>query len=272
MAAQDYFNSFSPAEQQRIRNSWGGQDLLQEWFQNAVNAGAVAGQRTQGVPTATDATTGSTPQGYMNTGTSPFADMIRARARAEGWSEDFARFSDAQIEAWKQYWDPAAGRFRSENDPTGAATYDKPAECPPGTTFHGTRCVKWEDLPAWAGGGVQQQPLTQAAMGWQQPQQGPQAAPVGGAWGELGGQSRQDLSALLQPYLAQPTQAATSMPLQSATQGLIAPLGGTRMQTAGIPTQLGTGWSVGQDNLTKMMAQRQRRPGQFGGAAGSWWA
>lgn len=132
----------------------GGPDAwVADWYQNAVNAGSVQGTPTQGEATATDGTTGSTPQGRKNTGTSPFADMIRAKAKAEGWSEDFERFSDQQIEAWKPHYDETAGRFRSENDPTGAATYDKPAECPEGTTFHGSKCVAWENLPRELGGG-----------------------------------------------------------------------------------------------------------------------
>lgn len=129
----------------------GGPDAwVQAWYQNAVNAGSIPGERTRGELTATDATTGATPQGYKNTGTSAFADMIRAKAKAEGWSEDFERYSDAQIEAWKSSWDPQAGRFRSEGG--GGALVEKPTECPPGTTLHGSKCVSWEQLP-WELGG-----------------------------------------------------------------------------------------------------------------------
>lgn len=208
---------------------------------------------------------------------SQFSDMIRNKSRQEGWSEDFQRFSDAQLDAWQSSYDPASGRFRSEGG--GGALVEKPTECPYGTTLHGSKCISWDQANAMFGGGYgpgagQQQPLNQAAMAWQQPQQGPQEAPVGGPWGELGGQSPQDLAAMLQPYLAQPVQAAPTMqPLQSATQGLIAPLATQPAASGGgIQSQLGTGWSAGQDNLTKMMARQQRRPGQFGGAAGSWWA
>jgi len=131
----------------------GGADAwVADWYQNAVNAGSLQGTRTQGEATATDATTGSTPQGYKNTGTSTFADMIRKKSKDEGWSEDFERFSDAQIDAWQKYYDPSTGKFKSENDPSGAATYDKPAECPPGTTFHGSKCVSWDSLPEELGG------------------------------------------------------------------------------------------------------------------------
>lgn len=208
---------------------------------------------------------------------SEFSDMIRNKSRQEGWSEDFQRFSDAQLDAWQPSWDAGAGRFRSEGG--GGALVEKPTECPYGTTLHGSKCIPWEQANAMFGGGYgpgggAQQPLQQAAMAWQQPQQGPVAAPVGGPWGELGGQSPQDLAAMLQPYLAQPqAPTMTAAPLQSATQGLIAPLTGMQGQAGpGVPKTLGTGWSAGQDGLTKMMARQQRRPGQYGGAAGSWWA
>lgn len=133
----------------------GGPDAwVADWYQNAVNAGSIqdaSTPRTKGEATATDATTGSTPQGYKNTGTSSFADMIRAKAKAEGWSEDFERYSDAQIEAWKPSWDEQAGRFRSEGG--GGALVEKPTECPEGTTLHGSKCVSWESLPYELGGG-----------------------------------------------------------------------------------------------------------------------
>jgi len=84
----------------------------------------------------------------------PTPEQLRAKAKAEGWSEDFDRFDDAQLQRWLSsgLYDPNTGKFRSENDPTGAATYDKPAECPPGTTFHGSKCVSWDQLPYELGG------------------------------------------------------------------------------------------------------------------------
>jgi len=84
----------------------------------------------------------------------PTPEQLRAKAKAEGWSEDFDRFDDAQLQRWLSsgLYDPNTGKFRSENDPTGAATYDKPAECPPGTTFHGSKCVGWDQLPYELGG------------------------------------------------------------------------------------------------------------------------
>jgi hypothetical protein len=40
-AAQNYFNTFSGADQAHIRGTWGGSNLMDEWFKNAVTAGAV---------------------------------------------------------------------------------------------------------------------------------------------------------------------------------------------------------------------------------------
>ena len=81
-----------------------------------------------------------------------FADMIRAAST--GQSEDFGRFSNEQILAWQSAYDPAASaaagrpQFRSEGG--GGALVDKPTECPPGTTLHGSTCVEYGNLPAWA--------------------------------------------------------------------------------------------------------------------------
>lgn len=149
----------------------GGPDAwVRDWYQNAVNAGSIQDPSTpftQGQATATDATTGATPQGRMNTGTSQFADMVRKKARDEGWSEDFARFSDAQLEAWKPYWDEGAGKFRSEQGQAGF--FEKPTECAPGTTMHGSKCVPWSSLPPELGGTLGQgggaQPGAPAAPG-----------------------------------------------------------------------------------------------------------
>lgn len=131
----------------------GGPDQwAQDWYQNAVNAGSIQGERTKGELTATDETTGETPQGYKNTGTSAFADMIRKKAKDEGWSEDFERFSDAQIDAWQKYYDPSVGRFKSEHG--GEGYFEKPSECPEGTTLHGSKCVSWDALPWELGGNL----------------------------------------------------------------------------------------------------------------------
>lgn len=169
-AAQAYFNSFPLAEQRRIRESWAGQNRMDEWFQNALSAGdpgaiAATGQSQQ---SETDFTTGSTPQGSQFTGQGPggetFPQMVRRTAREGGWSEDFARMSDAQISAWQKYWDPQAKKFRSEHDQFAGqgAVFEKPTDLPAGYSFHGNSVVKTTDLPWWAEGSAQAPPETGA--------------------------------------------------------------------------------------------------------------
>jgi hypothetical protein len=124
-AAQAYFNQFSPAEQARITASWGGADLMDEWFQNAVAAGAV-GQ--SGAP----ATAAQAQQYAQNTGT----------------AEDYQRFQDPDFQRWAEWFDPASGRYRSSRGAPGL--YDKPTECPPGMVPSGPN----ETDPCIAGDGA----------------------------------------------------------------------------------------------------------------------
>jgi hypothetical protein len=101
-AAQSFFNKQSPEEQQRIRASWGGADLMDEWYQNAAAAGN--------------------------------PDAIRAGG--QGQSEDFDRFKGPDFERWAQYYDKAesqrAGRPRYRSSRGAEGFYDKPTECPDG--------------------------------------------------------------------------------------------------------------------------------------------
>lgn len=135
----------------------GGPDAwVKDWYQNAVNAGSVKDESVTPAPGSPAAGEKVEGGGIMHDvpGGSSFADMIRQKAKNEHWSEDFARFSDAQIEAWKKFYDPASGKFWSENDPEHkyGSGFDKPAECPEGTTFHGSKCVSWDQLPPELGG------------------------------------------------------------------------------------------------------------------------
>ena len=49
-AAQQHFNSQSAADQQAIRASWGGKDMMNEWYANAQKAGAVPAATAAGSP------------------------------------------------------------------------------------------------------------------------------------------------------------------------------------------------------------------------------
>jgi len=107
-AAQRYFQQFSPAEQANIRASWGGADLMDEWFNNAVGAGAVSSSGAPGT-----------------------AAQAQQYAASTGQSEDFTRFLDPDLQRWAQYFDAASGKYKSSRGAPGL--FDKPTECPPGT-------------------------------------------------------------------------------------------------------------------------------------------
>lgn len=134
-AAQSYFNQFSPAEQERIRQSWGGGDLMDEWFNNAVAAGAV-GQ--SGAPQTKE----QAQQYAQNTGT----------------SEDYARFQDPDFQRWSEWFDPQSGRYRSSRGASGL--YEKPTECPPGMVPSGPNetdpCIGDPSISGGFGGAYEQ--------------------------------------------------------------------------------------------------------------------
>jgi len=110
-AAENYFNSFSPAEQERIRASWGGADLMGDWYNNAVAAGAVN-------PVA------------AASGAPMTAAQAQAHATGRGWSEDYQRFQDADVQRWAPYYDAASGKYRSMRGAEGL--FEKATECPDG--------------------------------------------------------------------------------------------------------------------------------------------
>ena len=103
-AAQQMFNSLSPAEQARVTASIAGNPSgLDDWYANAAKAG----------------------------------DPRAIRAGGAGQSEDFARFNEGTLTGWAQgFYDEAASRaagrpqFRSMRGAEGF--FDKPTECPPG--------------------------------------------------------------------------------------------------------------------------------------------
>lgn len=121
--ARAYFDSFSPEDQAAIRDSWGGADLMDEWYRNAEDAGAVP----------------------VEGGAAPGGGGWRPRNKAElveyaaknGWSEDFARFDPGTVQHWiDNYWDPNAGAFRTaKTDPQGnpiEGFVEKPDDVPEG--------------------------------------------------------------------------------------------------------------------------------------------
>ena len=180
--AQTYFQSFDPATQEQIKASWAGNpNGLDDWFNAAAQAGAVGadGKRMGG---------GGDQGGGVNTGSGQGGmtpQKLRAKAKAEGWSEDFARYSDELLQGWiTRSWDPAKGKFRSEHAPPGAngdwAYVEKPTEGivdPQGIEWgpHGTKTgVNLSALGLnTLGGSISTGQKPWGGGGGQQPQAGP---------------------------------------------------------------------------------------------------
>lgn len=131
--AEAYFNSFSPEDQAAIRASWGGRDLLLEWYRNAKSAGSVPKTPPPGGPGGPGSPKFTGPGGF------PTPTELRAWSRSQGWSEDFERFSDAVLQDWiTRFWNPANNMFRQEHwqerpdDPDFQGGFEKPVDLPPG--------------------------------------------------------------------------------------------------------------------------------------------
>jgi hypothetical protein len=147
-AAQQYFNSRPYAEQQKIKASWGGQDLLLQWFQNAVNAGVPGAVKAAGGkappepgweipggaifdPTGKSALPPSAWWGKRN----PSPTELRRWALEGGQTEDYMRYSDRQVAAWiREGWDTARGGWK------------------PGYGEHGKQ-ISWGRMGRGGGGG-----------------------------------------------------------------------------------------------------------------------
>ena len=206
----------------------------------------------------------------------PTPAQLRQTARQQNWSEDFDRFSDAQLQVWLNsgLYDASTGKFRSENDPNGPATYDKPAECPPGTTFHGNSCVPYGQLPSWAqeswmGVGGATQP--QGAM-----QPGVAASPLSKVLAPLQGRggSPGDIMPGFPPPAVKPDITGQKPGIVPTIQRPFSgqPAGGMVTNTPGsLPNMLaplqGAGFmapTTGQSGLTDMLRRRQAtRPGSW---------
>jgi hypothetical protein len=119
-AAQAFFDKQSPQDRMAIIDSWGGQDLTDEWFANAQAAGSVP---AAGAPAPA-------------AGAAPTIEQLQAQTVNQ--SEDFKRFAAGDAERWGPYYDAAASQaagrpqFRSSRGAPGM--FDKPTECPAGQT------------------------------------------------------------------------------------------------------------------------------------------
>jgi len=258
-------------------------DPYEEWKAQGRPGGSFeAWQASQGGGQAPQVSGGSvTSPAPTPTAGQSFADMIRAAST--GQSEDFGRFSNAQVDAWQGAYDPLASalagrpQFRSEGG--GGALVDKPTECPPGTTLHGSNCVAYADLPSWAGGSYGMGDTGQRAGGTWAAGMAPTAtSPLASvmstvnASGKAAPTFRDPTNPLYggimggQNLPATPTGTSSvvlggkdstpfnTAPMQTGTlQGIMAPLQGQG---------LGTGWQSGQaqNPLTGMLKKQQKAP------------
>lgn len=117
--AQQYFNSIPQPEQQAVLAS--GADLL-DWANASEAAGDPRALRFSGT-SLPGAGTGDIYGGQVATGGQPSTDWLgkrkptpaELRAYGAGKSEDYLRFSDAQLAAWiASNWDVAAGSFKND--------------------------------------------------------------------------------------------------------------------------------------------------------------
>lgn len=139
--ARQYFAGLDPGEQERIRGTWGGNDLVEDWYNNAVKAG--------GITEVDPAQSG----GWS-------ANAIRQHFRSKG-SDTFDAIDDNTINKWiqKGLWDPVNRVFRPERK-GGTVDYNrltdfKPTDCPEGYTPNGSgpdaECVPNETFAGWPG-------------------------------------------------------------------------------------------------------------------------
>lgn len=151
--AQNYFNSFSAADQANIKKSWGGNDLMNEWYSNAQKSGATnaAGAQAPNTGVSADQKTGlqtiqvdptrdlrsqgiASREGEVGWSQPNMPDRtgMRAWAKANGMSEDFDRFDENQMLRWQSKIDPSCPPktpFRSDHD---GGCVEKPIDVSPG--------------------------------------------------------------------------------------------------------------------------------------------
>jgi len=143
--AQAYFDTFGPEDQAAIKASWGGADMMDQWYKAAAAAGAVPGGGGAS-PGGSSYGPGWTPKNKAE---------LQAYAKAQGWSEDFERFDEATVQNWLKHWDPAAGAFTSDKTtPDGKPVpghFEKPPDLPEGWQPWGEFAIQGE---APGGGGA----------------------------------------------------------------------------------------------------------------------
>lgn len=289
--AENYLNSFSPAEQQTIRASWAGNpNGMTDWFNNAVQAGAVGADGNPRDPNAGAGSAQAQQTGHtegqsagvggssgLKKGMTPTPGQLRQYAKENNWPEDFDRYNDATLQSWiSSNWNPQTMMFTSEKkDPNGNSipgNVYKPVDTPDGWTAWGQGAIptdqanaqmaKWGQPPQSAtssaatpaGDPLQQQlvSLFQSHGGYF----GDSGAPVFGQSLQGGGLIWSDNGNPFDSSTnATPAQPATNPALISATLNAFSPNAPSNQQSggnAGAPATADTsgGWSSNPTSTT----------------------
>ena len=145
-AAQQHFNSQSAADQQAIRASWGGKDMMNEWYSNAQKAGAVPANGT--APGQGNARFEQN-LGQFNANTD-FKDTNIGQAQWDAWTaEERAKGQNSANVQINKYNPDGKGcppnlPYTSRAGPDGKVECAaKPDDCPEGQHVEGTpgKCV-----------------------------------------------------------------------------------------------------------------------------------
>lgn len=151
-SAQRYFNQFSPDEQSKIRASWNGQDMMEEWYQNALKAGATNETGAMAPGTGVGTQQGGEHSGQDTIIVDPSKSLreqgiasqigeegwsqqgmpdrtgMRAWSRENGMSEDYDRYDENQMVRWMKSFDkncPPKTPFRADD---GSGCVEKPID------------------------------------------------------------------------------------------------------------------------------------------------
>jgi len=144
-AAQQYFDSFPKAEQDSIKASWGGADLMDEWYNNAKSAGATA------TPTSPGGTSGT---GYGGALSADAANRALADAGGPGKVGLPANANQAQIDAWFREAVNGGG-YTEDGYNTSSTAYERTGYNSKGEDASGFRKMakdnNWsEDMDRWS--------------------------------------------------------------------------------------------------------------------------
>jgi hypothetical protein len=179
MSAQQYLATLPQAEQDKVNASLQSSgSSLDQWYQAAVNAGdpravqAAGGQQTEGGTGNFVAPTGNEKTADWQGKRAPTPQELRQWAKSSGRSEDYARFSDAELAQWLgSHWDVGANSFKNDYGDLVDKPDERGPKTPPGVNGTGDK-GGW-DMPGGQGSGFSngtgagQAPITPVTNGSQ---------------------------------------------------------------------------------------------------------